>query len=116
MASVEGLWATEFGHAGSAFEPVNAGIVVFETGRVFGGDSWFAYTGEFDVGGDGIKGTLAVKRHHHDHGSIDAWGSGDDVFQVEFALKWLSEEVLEGVMNRDENSLGLRLKKLAELP
>lgn len=117
MTSVEGLWAAEFGHSGAAFVPANAGIVVLETGRVFGGDTWFAYTGSYDLSGDGITGSLKVHRHHHDGNSIDAWETGEDVFQVEFALNWIKRlSIAEGVMTRGGNPLGLRLRKLAELP
>ncbi|HEX5183539.1 MAG TPA: hypothetical protein VFW19_10355 [Allosphingosinicella sp.] len=115
--SVEGLWAVEFGHAGAAFAPVNAGIVVLETGRVFGGDTWFAYTGDYEVNGSGITGSLKVRRHHHDGMSIDAWETGEDTFNVDFSVTWMSDQsAAEGVMTRNGQALGLRLKKLAELP
>lgn len=114
---VEGLWTVEFGHAGAANVPVNAGIVVLETGRVFGGDTWFAYTGRYDVNGEGITGTLNVQRHHKDPDSIDAWQTGEDRFAVDFSVAWIGDRsVAEGTMSRDGNTLGLRLRKLAELP
>ena len=106
----------EFGHAGSAFEPTNAGIAVLETNRVFGGDSWFAYTGKFEVGAGGITGTLKVQRYHKDNFSIDAWETGEDTFDVEFAVNWVADAVAEGTMTRNDAPLGLRLRKLAELP
>lgn len=115
--SIEGLWAVEFGHAGAAFQAINAGIVVLETGRAFGGDTWFAYTGDYQNAGNGISGSLKVNRHHHDGQSIDAWETGEDTFNVEFAVTWVANGSLaQGTMTRNGVSLGLRLRKLAELP
>jgi hypothetical protein len=116
MASIEGLWAVEFGHAGSEFVAINAGIAVLETNRVFGGDSWFAYTGTFQTTPSGVTGALNVKRHHHDPGSIDAFGTGDDEFTVDLVASQTHDGRLEGTIERNGHKLGVRLRKLSDLP
>lgn len=45
------MWAVYFGDVDGA--QVNSGIAVFETGRVFGGDSLMAYLGKYVVA-DGV--------------------------------------------------------------
>jgi hypothetical protein len=55
--SVEALWTREFGLAGR-WE--NGGVVVFETGRVFGGDCRYYYVGEFATVADRIEASAQV--------------------------------------------------------
>lgn len=49
MTNVEGMWALLSGSNDAPDELVNGGIVVLETGRVFGGDSAMAYIGSYEV-------------------------------------------------------------------
>lgn len=45
--SVEGMWAIYFGDVAGGFPTPNSGVMVFETGKLFGGDSLTAYLGDF---------------------------------------------------------------------
>lgn len=56
--SVEGMWAVYFGDVDGP--GVNSGIAVFETNRIFGGDSLMAYLGTFEVGGGQLKAEARV--------------------------------------------------------
>jgi T3SS negative regulator,GrlR len=49
------MWTIRFG---ALDQELGAGILVFETGRAFGGDSCFAYTGNYSV-----DGGFALYRH-----------------------------------------------------
>jgi hypothetical protein len=55
--TIEALWAVNFstplGVAGS-------GVVVFETGRIFGGDSLYYYIGDYVVNGNTARGKVEV--------------------------------------------------------
>jgi hypothetical protein len=42
---------------------INAGVVIFETGRLFGGDSWYYYTGTYE--GKNGKLTAKLKSTHY---------------------------------------------------
>jgi hypothetical protein len=54
--SVEALWSITFGSvSGKEIETVSGGIVVLETERIFGGDTWTYFTGRYEVKGDSIK-------------------------------------------------------------
>ncbi len=44
--SIEALWTVEFI---SNLQVFGSGVVVLETGRVFGGDAQYYYLGDFDV-------------------------------------------------------------------
>ena len=46
--SIEGMWAAYFGDVDG--KQLNSGIVVLETGRLFGGDSYIAYLGKYQIG------------------------------------------------------------------
>jgi hypothetical protein len=48
--SVEALWTVNFG---SNLGAAGNGVAVFETGRLFGGDTDYTYVGNYDVTPDG---------------------------------------------------------------
>lgn len=60
MEELEGLWSVIFV---SGQNSINAGVVVFETNRLFGGDSWYYYVGTYK-GEDG-KLTAQFKSTHY---------------------------------------------------
>jgi hypothetical protein len=45
--SVEALWAVEFTGAAGLRIAKSGGVLVLETGRLFGGDTWMWYTGSY---------------------------------------------------------------------
>jgi hypothetical protein len=116
--SIEALWAVRFGHAGSPNIGLNGGVVVLESGRLFGGDSWFAYVGNYTVLGDQISGTFKAFRHMADANSESAWGTQETEFSVSFGV------VVDGghgsaigdMTRTNIGTLKLRLVRIAELP
>ena len=60
--SIEALWTVTFG---SNLGMSGAGVVVFETGRLFGGDPDYIYLGKYDVTRDGQKITGEVDVSNH---------------------------------------------------
>lgn len=57
---VEALWSVEFQ---SSFGMHGNGVAVFETGRVFGGDSTMIYVGSFRVENGTIHSEINVKKY-----------------------------------------------------
>lgn len=47
--SVEALWSARFGDIASPGTWQHGGVIVFETGRLFGGDSGTYYLGTYDI-------------------------------------------------------------------
>lgn len=82
--SIEALYAVRFGHAGAPTLPLNGGVVVLETERLFGGDSWFAYTGSYELTGSTVTGQLHAVRHFNQPGTESAWGTQENQFDVQF--------------------------------
>ena len=111
--SIEGLWSVDFGLGG--------GIAVLESGRVFGGDSWFAYTGQFQLNQGSISGRLTIKRHNPDPSGIDVWGTGANLYQVDLNLTVSPpHDAASGVVTRvgvtGAPPLPVTMKKLSDLP
>lgn len=115
--TVEALYAVRFGHAGSPHLGLNGGVVVLETERLFGGDSWFAYTGNYVVAGNTVTGQLHAVRHFNEPGTESAWGTQENEFDVEFTAT-LNEAKTEalGSLTRGGIQLGMKLVRVAELP
>ena len=57
---LEALWSVEFQ---SSFGMRGNGVAVFETGRVFGGDSSMIYVGSFRVENGAIHSDINVKKY-----------------------------------------------------
>lgn len=61
---IEGLWVVRFLGEGDPRMELNGGVVVIETGKVYGGDSGYYYVGTLAEKGDQRWGmTLTVQRH-----------------------------------------------------
>lgn len=80
--SIEGMWAVYFGDVAGV--QVNSGIAVFETGRIFGGDSMMAYLGNYSVNNSSVAGELRVWAYNPHQQVVTAFGkrgttAGDDL-------------------------------------
>lgn len=62
MPSLEALYTLEAGSSSPTVGP-GGGVVVLETGRIFGGDSAFCFTGRYDATGDTVNGMVEVVLH-----------------------------------------------------
>jgi len=108
---LEALWTIEFG----SYEAFGAGVVVFETGRIFGGDNQYYYIGNYDVKNDTVEGEVEVTHYS---------GPGYSVFGrlQKFHLK-LSGKLQEPIMELQgfliespDKKIWVRCTKRAELP
>jgi hypothetical protein len=57
---LEALWSVGFVTGQGLY---GAGVVIFETGRVFGGDASFYWVGSYSVRGGAITGEVDVRCH-----------------------------------------------------
>lgn len=120
MESVEALWAAYFGDANSPIlQPgiSNAGVVVLETGRVFGGDVQFYYLGEYTVTGDTIRAKITCQ--YFNGPGYTAFGPvTKGSFDVEMEGTRSGDQIT-GMMWSPDNpqaKLPILLKHLAPLP
>ena len=110
---IEALWSVEFR---SNLQIVGSGIVVLETGRVFGGDSSMIYVGSYQVSGDDIKAKLHIHKYAHALGMVSSTGLND--YHLELAGKIDHEEiVLHGhVVGALNLQMVVKAVRRAELP
>lgn len=113
--SVEALYLVEFGDITSS-EYRNGGVVVFETERVFGGDSGYYYVGSFNVKNNELSGTARIVKHNND--LPNAFGDNANSFTVNIGANILGN-IIVGTMNRSDMPtvfLPIRFTKLEDLP
>jgi rRNA processing protein Gar1 len=59
---IEALWSVEFG---SNLGIIGAGVAVFETGRVLGGDSAFMYVGNYKTENGTVHSDIHVTKYNN---------------------------------------------------
>ena len=109
---IEGLWSVEFSSNTGDF---GAGIVVFETNRVFGGDSQYYYLGTYVVQNGIIEGSVKVTHFANEPYSI--FGEEKE-FYLSIKGK-ISNQVFETQgyrVDKPDLRIGVRFTKQAELP
>ena len=118
--SVEGMWKFQSAHAGEPEVLRWGGIVVLETGRIFGGDSVMAYVGTYDVDREVIRARVRSWTWNFDIGDVE------NVFGMEGAIDYFA--LLEGKRdgnvitghiapeNHPDFRLPCRMEKIADLP
>jgi hypothetical protein len=111
--SVDALWTLEF-RVDRGWR--HGGIVVFESGRVFGGDRQYYYLGSFSVRGDEVQGTAQIT--HHSGPVLTAWGSNARDFSVEFRGKREGDMILGEMWRNVAPGMrqSIRLIRRAPLP
>jgi len=112
--SIEGLWTASMSAPGE----FGAGVIVFETGRVFGGDSSMYYTGSYQVDGGKVTGWLRVRKHHHVPQLVPFAGMDDAEFEIRATIE--SDKKMKYVATVISPKTGKQvlgeLNKLDELP
>ena len=78
--SLEALWTVKFEDA-TVQGWVNGGVVVLETGRIFGGDSAYYYLGTFELDGD--RFTADVRVVHYSGDPTTTFGTTETDFKIQ---------------------------------
>lgn len=111
MTSIEACWTVRFGDP----QAFNGGVIVLESGRLYGGDSGFAYLGHYDVIDGTISGSLRVVRHDDDW--VSMYQDHQAEFSVNFNMNRVGEDVIQGILKREGfPDAVVILNRLAELP
>lgn len=121
--SVEGMWAFLSGSAGAPEDLRDGGIVVLETGRVFGGDSAMAYVGTYEVAGSRITARVRSwtwNKHYAESGMENVFGmTGSVDYHAVLEGERDGDDLVQGAIYPEGNPefrLGAVLKKIADLP
>jgi hypothetical protein len=116
VVNIEALWVARFGDATAPDTMRNGGVVVFETGRLFGGDSAYAYVGSYSISGGSVSGAFEIIRHNADPQFVDVWLTGDAKVSLTFVGQIIDGNTISAVLSRDGVTVGCDLHRLAELP
>jgi hypothetical protein len=81
MQDLEGLWTVVF--FVPAQEQINAGVIVFETDKLFGGYSWYYYTGTYKSENGKLTGTLKSTHYAGPMGSRSMGMRREGTYQFE---------------------------------
>jgi hypothetical protein len=112
--TIEALWTVQFELANHGW--TNGGVVVLESGRLFGGDSQYYYVGHYGLDGRVISGSM---RSTHYHGPIStAFGTNEHHFELSIQAEWDGQRRINGLVVRPDLRAGLRFRmvKQADLP
>lgn len=114
----EALYVLHFGNVEGPEGLVNGGVAILETGRVFGGDSGYYYTGSYTADDDTLEAAVTVQRHNA--GWLNVWGDRVEAFVVQFAgQRCDGGSVIEGQMHRldmPDQPLVMKWFRMADLP
>ena len=107
---IEALWSLKFG----TIDDSGAGVTVFETERIFGGDSFFFWTGHFKIKDGKITARVRVERHREGGSSVLPF----DLYDMDITGKMEGDIMrAEGtVVNHPEHKAALIFEKLTPLP
>lgn len=110
---IEALWSVQFQ---SCFGMHGSGVAVFETGRVFGGDSTMIYVGKFKVENGVIYSDINVQKYAHIQSMFSAVGL--DHFNLKLTgTPMQNEMVLSGYVVEDPTrKITITAIRRAELP
>ncbi len=114
MSSIEALWVVRFGAPGTAERDLDGGCLVFETGRILGGDSGYAYLGHYDLANGEISGTLTIIRHNL---HVESIYGPETRFDLKFDGKRVGDDTIQGrLIKPGFPDAVLILRRLAPLP
>jgi hypothetical protein len=118
--SVEGMWLLRTSQHDSSIEEIIApSILIFETGRIFGGDSVYYFIGDYDSNLQEIFGRVRVRTHTPTDSDENVFGM---VGPVDFFTKFsgrIEHEIVTGRLEPEGDSASMqhfRMTKLSELP
>jgi len=109
---IEALWSVEFI---SNLQGAGAGVAVFETGRVLGGDAGFTYIGTYQANGGTLKAEVVVSKYNATGFSV----FGDlqkFTLRLEGVPKHDTFDVQGYVVENPNLKIVIRLTRRAELP
>lgn len=109
---IEALWSVEFM---SNLQGAGAGVAVFETGRVLGGDAGFTYVGTYRTNGSRLEANVVVSKYNN-HGHSVFGDLRKFTLHLEGELKHDTFDVQGYMVENPSLKIAIRLTRRAELP
>ena len=114
---IEGLWSVSFITRTHPVQNYGAGVVVFETQRLFGGDSAYFYTGKYSITPDGKIITAEATITHYFGEPQSIFGDLEKYTVVITGEITTPEFIAEGYLKEDPRQrVFVKLVKRSELP
>lgn len=120
--SIEGMWGAFFGDRAVPGQRPNRGVMIFESGKVFGGDSVVAYLGEYSVKDGRLHGSARVWSYDKgDVGGMTAFGRPTPV-DVRIIMEGAIDDqqgIAQGFIWESDNPaqrLPITLRRISDLP
>jgi hypothetical protein len=109
---IEALWSVAFSSQQGAF---GSGVVVFETGRIFGGDSLYYYLGDYTVTNSTVRGSVNVI--HYSGPPMNIFGPVSRMtLQFEGTISGDSMQATGIDPTNSSRRVGMAFNRLANLP
>jgi hypothetical protein len=117
--SVEGMWVFRVAELAAPTVPRFGGIVVLETGRVFGGDSMMAYIGEYNLNHGNITARVQARRWNPEGEVENVFGMSGDIDFVAILDGQLNGSRIDGHLAPEgapDARVAAELVRIADLP
>ncbi len=109
---LEALWSVEFVSNSGV---VGAGVVIFESSRIFGGDSQYYYVGNYKVKDSKVSARIVVEHYSGNPSSVFGTRKNFTIL-VEGDVGEKVMEVHGQIEDEPESQISIRLTRRAELP
>jgi hypothetical protein len=97
---MRGLWSLRFGMFGCTDSETRGGVIHIGEGLLVGGDSIFAYVGQWSLTGIELRATLNVTRHNWADTSMTVFGICEDVYHADCIAHAITPDLFEGRIQR----------------
>jgi hypothetical protein len=114
--SIEALWLVKFKDSDN--ENAGSGVIVFETGRVFGGDSAIVYLGSYEVVHNILTLKVKLTQYAEVDGMSNIFGDGKE-YEVTATGEYDDEskiQYLSGTAKNSNTVITITAEHYAELP
>ena len=112
--SIEALWQLKFATVEDDEVFAGGGVIIFKTGRVFGGDSSFYYLGEYTLEDGEFTCHVQVRRHWEGLRAATAFENAHLTLRGKYAGNAFT---VRGTMQEDATVVVVaKLQRLADLP
>ena len=116
MSSVEGFYKFEYGQDVRPDLIYLGGVVVLETGRIFGGDSSYYYRGSYKLDGEKFLAKVQIRKHTDLFNTENIFGREFNV-GVDLSVEGEREgENLVGILKGPTGETTFTLERLDDLP
>ena len=112
--SIEAMWTVWF----QGMEGEGQGVVVLETGRVFGGDSGWYYRGNYEMDREQLKASIEVTHYGGPLLLVVGHPPGSEPFEIEITGHRISNSriLATGEVKGTGQKISFEMRRIAELP